>query len=427
MNEKKAMLQNLLENAKASVGALQNRENRVLNDNQNPLLIRLGELEEQLRLSEARYSAMVESQREMVCRWTPDRTLSFVNDAVCRFWGQSRRQLIGAGIRDGVVHEDAERLEQALAGLSDEKPYAHIEYRVRLGDDIRWTYWTYQAICDPQGRLLEIQSLGRDISRQKQAEDDLRRINEHLEQRVRERTMELEAKHRELTALNIKIRRLTRKIHEATENDHRTIAREMHDSIGAGLSAIKFSLEQRLSEMDELPDSGRLSFEQILDYLNDTIKETKRIARGLRPSTLDDLGLLMTIDAHINKTEEIYPDIGFKRNIRIDEADVPEPLKIVVYRILQEALNNACKHSGADTIRIDLNKEEEFLILILSDNGRGFEIRNANHDNGALEGYGLQSMQDRVEICGGKLHIQSALDEGTRVQVRFPCRWHETE
>ena len=424
MDEKKATMQTLFRSTRVSVGILQDKESKALDGNQEPLLMRLKELEEKLHLSEARYSGVVGSQREVICRWTPDRMLKFANDACCRFWGRSRRQLTGITILDGVVEEDVENVAQALGGLRREQPYVRIEYRMKVGDEIRCTDWTHQAIYDSRGRLLEIQSMGRDVSRHKRTEERLRRIDEHLEQRVRERTIELETKHQELKALNNKIRRLTRKIQEATENNNRTIARELHDSIGAGLSAIKFSLEQRLSEMDELPDSGRLSFEQILDYLNDTIKETKRIARGLRPSTLDDLGLLTTIEAHINKTGEIYPGIHLIRNIGIDESDVPEPLKIVIYRILQEALNNACRHSCADTIRIDLGKKKEHLVLDLHDNGHGFDIRDPDLNTDSLEGYGLQSMRDRVEICGGKLHIESRLNEGTRVQAQFPRHGH---
>ena len=166
---------------------------------------------------------------------------------------------------------------------------------------------------------------------------------------------------------------------------------------------------------------GHLSFEKILMYLSDTIKETKRISHGLRPSTLDDLGLLVTLEEHTKKIREIYPNIDFVQHFDIEESHIPEPLKIVVYRVVQEALNNACKHSGADMVTITLAKKNDQIILKVLDNGSGFKVAPRNHDEKVLEGYGIESMQDRVEIFDGTFSIESAPGKGACLSIYLPC------
>ncbi|MCJ8499011.1 PAS domain-containing sensor histidine kinase [Desulfatitalea alkaliphila] len=422
MKDRDRSLKQSVKNAESHLRALQNEEVDAVVGRKGLSLLRLREVEEQLRVSEARYRGIVESQREMIGRWTPHRNLTFVNDAYCRFFNRTRDQVIGRHVFDEVVAEDLPRMEAAFSGLNKKAPYVDIEYRVRAAGGIRWTYWTHQALFDADGRLTEVQSIGRDISQHKHLENQLRNNHARLEARVRQRTAELQRQKMASEALNDKIRRLIRKTFEAMENERRLIAKELHDGIGASLAAIKFSIEQRLVEMDDLPPSASLSFEHILSYLVDTIKETKRISRGLRPTTLDDLGLLTTIRNHTHQLRKIHPHIHFAEDFGIEETDIPEHLKIVIYRVLQEALNNATRHSGGDTIQIILEEsKDDCLLLTVRDNGRGFDMHAHSLVNEENWGCGLQNMRDRTEICGGKFDIESLLHKGTLVRFVFPC------
>ena len=359
----------------------------------------------------------------MICRWTPDKKLTFANEAFCRFFDCSLDELIGNSLNSRIFEEDAQIMASSLDRLSRETPYTDVECRFRIGDGIRWTRWTHQAFFDDEGHVQEIQSVISDISRQKEIEKKLREEKSDLEQHIRDRTTELEVKHKELKRKNLQIKRLVRKTQDTMETDRRAIAKELHDSIGASLTAIKFSLEQRLSEMEGLPASGYLSFEKILAYLSDTIKETKRISHGLRPSTLDDLGLLITLEEHTKKMHDIYPDIDFVRYFDIEEGQIPETLKIVIYRVVQEALNNACKHSGATVVTIALEKNNGRIVLEVRDNGCGFEVALQGHDGKKLEGYGIESMRDRVEIFDGTFKIESEPGEGTCLKASLPVQF----
>ena len=152
-----------------------------------------------------------------------------------------------------------------------------------------------------------------------------------------------------------RLQRLSRKTLDVLEADRQTISKELHDSIGASLAAIKFSLEEK--EMTRLQNKGRLdeSLDQEIAYLMETIKETKRISANLRPTTLDDLGLLATIEWYIRQFKQLYGDIQIDYTTEIVEQNIPEAMKIIIYRIIQEGLSNAEKHSEASVIRLSLS------------------------------------------------------------------------
>ncbi len=215
------------------------------------------------------------------------------------------------------------------------------------------------------------------------------------------------------------VRRLSRKTLEMLESDRQSVAKELHDSIAASLAAIKFSLEGRIMAMGEPPADDEMPFETIIAYLADTIKETKRISNGLRPLTLDDLGLLPTLAAYVRKLKEVYPHVKISQEIEIKEMDLPDPLKIVLYRVAQEALNNIHKHSGATKVSLRLTRIGNTVELEVHDNGCGFDVEEALERNDPLSGYGLRSMRERVEISDGTFRIQSSAGSGTRISAIF--------
>ena len=214
---------------------------------------------------------------------------------------------------------------------------------------------------------------------------------------------------------------LVRKTVETLENDRQMIAKELHDSIGASLAAIKFSIEDTLSKMGQQPQAvtGRLN--KVVGYLVETIKETKRISANLRPATLDELGLLPTIRWFCRKSMEIYQDTHISQIVDIEEGKIPDELKIVVYRVLQEAVNNAIKHGTAENIEITLQSNRTDIELAVTDDGCGFD-QSKQLDADPLSGHGIQGMIERVEICGGRLQLNSVPGKGTQLRATIPSR-----
>ena len=225
-----------------------------------------------------------------------------------------------------------------------------------------------------------------------------------------------------LTSSQERMKRLSRQILDVLEADRQTISKELHDSIGASLAAIKFSLEDK--EMTRFQNNGRLdeSLDQEIAYLMETIKETKRISANLRPTTLDDLGLLATIEWYIRQFKRLYGDIRIDYTNETAERDIPEALKIIIYRIIQEGLTNAEKHSEASAIRLSLKSSEnkKAISLSIEDNGRGFEVDKVLSKKDPLSGYGLTAMLERCEIVGGSFHVHSTPNHGTKITVRLP-------
>jgi signal transduction histidine kinase len=158
----------------------------------------------------------------------------------------------------------------------------------------------------------------------------------------------------------------------------------------------------------------------LISYLADTIKETKRISANLRPLSIDDLGLLATIEWYTRQFSQRYENIRLVRQIEVEEHDVPEDIKIVIYRVMQESLTNAARHSKADTIHIRLKKDADRLELEVEDNGCGFNSHDALESSDGLSGYGLRGMKERVEICGGSISIHSRPGAGTHIRATLP-------
>jgi signal transduction histidine kinase len=139
--------------------------------------------------------------------------------------------------------------------------------------------------------------------------------------------------------------------------------------------------------------------------------------KDLRPSILDDLGILATIGWFCREFNNVYTGIRIETTIDIEEDEVPRHLKTIIYRILQEALNNVAKHSRANFVHLRLRKNETRMELIIHDNGRGFNLDQAMALKTSRRGFGLASMRERAELSGAAFEINSLIGRGTTVRV----------
>ncbi|MEJ2363234.1 MAG: response regulator [Deltaproteobacteria bacterium] len=215
----------------------------------------------------------------------------------------------------------------------------------------------------------------------------------------------------------MQLRLLSSKLIEAQEDERELIARELHDSIGASLTAIIYALEEAI---DSVSDEQAIQLKEVLSMAQETVEETRRISSNLRPSILDDLGILATINWFFRQFEGLYDSIKIEKHIEVREDEVAAPLKIAIYRIIQEALNNAAKHSEADTVRVSLRRTEERLELTIADNGIGLDAATLFHQGEPGTGMGLDGMKERTEFLGGSFTIRSKREEGTVVKASWP-------
>lgn len=219
-----------------------------------------------------------------------------------------------------------------------------------------------------------------------------------------------------------RMKELSAQLLVAQETERKRIAQQMHDSIGQSLSAIKFSIEETLeTTRGAVPPDRMRPLETAVLLIQEVVNEVRRIQRNLRPAMLDDLGILATLAWFCRDFQSIYGGISVDSEITIEEGDVPAPLKIVIFRIVQEAFNNVAKHSRATHVRMVLRRSaDQALELDIEDDGRGFDVDECLSTAG-LRGLGLSSMSERSELSGGLFRIESTQGKGTRIRVAWPA------
>jgi signal transduction histidine kinase len=217
------------------------------------------------------------------------------------------------------------------------------------------------------------------------------------------------------------LRNMSSQLLSAQEKERKRIASELHDSVGQQLTAIKFGLESSLQFVRKKREDAVVErLETLLPIVRDTLREVRRISKDLRPSLLDDLGILATIDWFCREFEAIYTEIKVQKEIGIHEEEIAVPLKIIIFRIVQESFNNVAKHSGARTVRLSLRSLGREIRLSIQDDGRGIDARKEAGREHLEVGLGLASMKERTELSGGTFSVDSALGGGTCICATWP-------
>lgn len=230
----------------------------------------------------------------------------------------------------------------------------------------------------------------------KQAEED----NERLEGMVRDRTSELSE--------------LASYLHQMREDERRSLARQLHDELGAVLTAAKLDITFIKSKCAESHPELVLKFDRIAAMLDQGATLKRRIIENLRPSTLELLGLAPAVRELV---ENFAASARTPAEAKIESDVVPRnDDALVVYRIIQEALSNVHRHAHATQVQVALERADDLLRVYVRDNGRGFDPLAAQKP----AGHGLAVMRQRVGALGGKLSIVSAAGSGTEVEVWLP-------
>ncbi len=383
---------------------------------------------EALQEQEKKYRLMMEAMHDPVYICSPDYRILYMNPAMIRRTG---RDAVGEKCHR-VVHGGDGICPWCVNDKIQRGQYA--EYEVVSPLDGRFYNAAQCPIFNLDGRIDKMVVL-RDFTRHKEIEEKLRAARDELEMRVDERTSMLkktnlklnrEIDSHKLTENALKnseeqLRSLSRKLITSQEEERRAIAMELHDGIGQILSAIKFKVENGLDEMNrKRPDECLEVQLPVVSLVQQAVDEVRRISKNLRPPILDDLGILATISWFCREFNKIYENICVEKEILLDEKAVPQHFKISIFRVLQEAFNNVAKHSGADLVRVVLEKKDAWVTLLIEDNGHGFDVEAALGPKGFDAGMGLASMKERATLSGGTLKIESTPGKGTRIQASFP-------
>jgi signal transduction histidine kinase len=198
---------------------------------------------------------------------------------------------------------------------------------------------------------------------------------------------------------------------DVQETERRRIAHELHDDTAQVLAALRLQLESARRQDDR--DRRDAQLEQVRDALGEAAERVRRIARGLRPPALDDLGLAPALAAHAESIS--LP--GCRIQVEAGIGRLAPELELALYRILQEAMNNAARHSGATAIAVKLVRTDRAVTASVTDNGRGFDVAGTLAAAGRL---GLFGMQERAGFFGGRTSISAAPGKGTTVTTVIP-------
>jgi signal transduction histidine kinase len=217
-----------------------------------------------------------------------------------------------------------------------------------------------------------------------------------------------------------RLRLLSSRLLTVQEQERKRVAHELHDGIGQILTAVKFKVEDTLQQMAKSKGRSKGALETIVPVIQQAVEEVRRIQMDLRPSLLDDIGILATIGWFTREFQKIYTSIQIEKAIDIQEEEVPDSLKVVIFRVIQEALNNIAKHSKADLVSLSLRKSDGKLELAIGDNGQGFDLDGARSKERPEKGFGLSSMRERTELSGGRFSIVSTIGAGTTIKAVWP-------
>jgi PAS domain S-box-containing protein len=347
-----------------------------------------------LHESEQRFRAVFENAPDGILLVGLDGHVRDANPAACVMHGYARDEFIGRHGREWVHPAHLWQFEAALVATQSRESYAveSVDLRrdgTQVPVEVRISRFVHQG----ESMLL---GLIRDISERKQAEDALR------EQAVQLKT-------------------LSRRLLQAQEGERRRVAIELHDELGQSLTAIKINLQVR--ERIGGPTTAELQAENVA-IVDNALQQVRRLALALRPSMLDDLGLVPALRWLCEQT-------GARNDLLVGFAAAKLPSRLApeietaCFRIVQESLTNIVRHAGACQVTVALRQEGDTLVVCIEDDGCGFDLAAMRRQALAGACMGVVGMQERAALIGGRLTVESTPGQGSRLRLCCPLQLRE--
>jgi PAS domain S-box-containing protein len=353
----------------------------------------LKRIESALQESEVRYRSVVEDQTEVIGRIAVDGTILFANEVYFRFFGKTAEEIIGRKWQPVVHPDDLPMIEARLAELAPARPVVVIENRVLAGDGCwHWMQFINRGRFDGAGHLLEIQAVGRNVTKRH----------------------ELEERQRELLDENM---RLARELMRLQEKERAALAKELHDELSQQLVAIRAYAGAIARRTAGTRDQAHLDALAIGKSASEIYAISHRLMEGLHPQALDSAGLTAAIGGLVDRWSHARPEVRMRLHAAaIGPVDAESRIRL--FRIVQECLANAIQHGHAQRIRIFVgergNGARRRLRIVVRDDGAGMSL------DAPRTGYGLIIMRERAHSLGGSLDLNSEPGRGLRVAVDVP-------
>jgi PAS domain S-box-containing protein len=372
-------------------------------------------IESELREKEAVLRAAFTQTYSFLAILSTEGTVLEANCAALEGTGFQRSEAIGQKVWDVWWRSLPEERENVKSGVAhaaqglvvrEECRYALRDGSVRIADR------TLNPVQDERGEVVMIVASGLDITEHLQ----LRGI---LEDRVRERTLELEVKNAEVVRQTEIVRELSARLLQIQDEERRRIARELHDSVGQMLAAVSMNMANVHREAGALSPEAAKSLEDNAGLLEQLSVEIRTISHLLHPPLLDEVGLESALQWYIDGFSE-RSKINVDLQLPEDFGRLPRNLEITLFRVVQECLTNIHRHSGSSTASIRVQRLQNEVRLEIRDAGKGIpKETQATLASGKLSGVGLRGMHERLRQMGGQLDVQSN-GTGTLILATLP-------
>lgn len=210
------------------------------------------------------------------------------------------------------------------------------------------------------------------------------------------------------------------KIIEAQEEERQRVARDIHDGPAQSLANLALNVElcEKLLSIDI--ERAKKELKKLKQIVRDNLKDVRKIIYDLRPMSLDDLGLIPTVQRYVSVFSE---ETGIQSDVKIfkNKGDIDQFVEIASFRIVQESLNNIRKHSKAKNVKLKIEVNLKYLNIIIDDDGVGFDTEEIFERNSELSGgFGFIGMKERAELLEGTLNIKSSVGKGTKIALKIP-------
>lgn len=347
--------------------------------------------EETLRESEQRLKLALQTSR--LGSWQLDLTTGELTSSdICKAnFGLSPEAELSYTVLFEAIHAgDRERVREAIRQAVESHSDYDAEYRNVWPDgSTHWIIARGRSLYDADGKPVRMVGVTLDISERKR--------NEEARQS------------------------LLRRLVAAQEDERRRIARELHDQLGQQLTALIWGLKSLEDVTQESPPE-RQRLCQLQELAEQLRQQVHTLAWELRPATLDDLGLLTATSNYADQWAERYGVAVDFQSIGFNEQRLPPTVETIVYRVVQEALTNVCKHAQARRVGVILEHHLDYLRAVVEDDGCGFDTELILGSCAAKRGLGLLGMRERVESVGGTLTIESTPGAGSTIFARIPAK-----
>lgn len=344
---------------------------------------------EQLEVSEKRYRQLFENAHDAI--WVQDLSgkITAANQATAELFGHDLSELIGIDTEQFFVSDSPilseKRRDAILKGEEDQAPYRR---KITKKDGSEASVTLTANLITKDGSPEGIQFIGRDITK--------------------------EVRMQENQAFYLQ------QVTKGHEEERQRISRDLHDSTAQNLVATLRQLEQFNEENTQLPEEKQKFLWSLHGQLKSSLHEIRQLSRDLRPSVLDNLGLLPAVEWLVEQLETEH-QVESKLTVLGKEKRFSQEIEITLFRIIQEAIRNIAKHAEATETQVIIEFKDNETRVVISDNGKGFELPANIGDLSRRGKLGIDGMQTRARLAGGTFDIQSEPGKGTKITVSIPA------